>query len=170
MLGGNQVMNKKKFTIPGYSQFYRSLPRFYHGIDDAYALKFTYSLYLAANSVYRHKNPGVIVMEYVEQDFYKLILHRKAKPYRTEVQLYRALELLLKSLSCDALKDSQVYLLGELMELMYDSEVRFYKAFDMEITDIRTVHCICANSLVPHRNEPGVCLIQDWWDIAYPDT
>lgn len=163
-------MNKKKFTIPGYAQFYRSLPRFYQGIDDAYALKFTYSLYLAANSVYRHKNPGVIVMEYVEQDFYTLILQRKAKPYRTEVQLYCALELLLKCFSCDALKNSQVYLLAELLELMDDTETRFYKAFDMEIDDIRTIYSLCAKSLVPHRDEPGVCLTKDWWNIAYPDT
>ena len=161
-------MNKRKFTIPGYSQFYRSLPRFYHGIDDAYALKFTYSLYLAVNSVYRYKNPGVIVMEYVEQDFYTLILQRKAKPYRTEVQLYRALELLLECLSNDALQGSQVHLLSELMELLHDSETRFYKAFDMEITDDRTIYWMCAKSLVPRRDEPGVCLEKDWDNICYP--
>jgi len=48
---------------------------------------------------------------------------------------------------------------------MNDTELRFYKAFDMEIDDERTIYRLCAKSLVPRRDEPGVCLIQDWLDI-----
>ena len=74
-------MNKKKFTIQDYSRFYRSLSRFYHGVDDTYALKFTYSLHSAVNSIYRHKNPGVGITEYAEKDFYTLIQEQKVNPY-----------------------------------------------------------------------------------------
>ena len=159
-------MNKHKFTIKGYARFYRSLPRFYQEIDDAYALKFMYSLHLAANSAYRRKNPDKGITEYTEKDFYPLILEKDVKPYRTEVQLYRALELLKESLSGDGLNDSQTTLISDLINLMLDLESRFYKAFGIAITDKRTVYSLCEKSLVANNDEPRVCLRSEWRRIA----
>ena len=155
-------MNKHKFTIKGYARFYRSLSRFYQEIDDAHALKFMYSLHLAANSAYRRKNPGKGITEYAERDFYPLILEKQVKPYRTEVQLYRALELLTESLGGDALNDSQVNLISDLKNLMFDLEHRFYKAFGIAITDDRTTYLQCTKSLVANNDEPCLCLYKEW--------
>jgi len=88
-------MNIKNFPVSGYARFYRSLPRFYHGIGDAYAQKFTYALHLAINKTFRYKNPGIVITEYADEDFCALIKQANVKPYRTEVQLYRAMEALL---------------------------------------------------------------------------
>jgi hypothetical protein len=158
-------MNLKNFTIAGYARFYRSLPRFYHNVTDMDAQMFTCGLYKAVNAVYRHKNPGVYLAEYSEANFLTLIRQRDVKPYRTEVQLYRAMEALFGCLEPDALTTSQIRLFLELAEAMSNSELRFYKAFDMEIDDERTIYRLCARSLTPRRDEPGVCLIQDWADI-----
>jgi len=43
-----------------------------------------------------------------------------------------------------------------------DIEYRFYKAYEMEIEDKRTVYGECAYRLVPREDEPSVCLMHDW--------
>ena len=41
-------------------------------------------------------------------------------------------------------------------------EYRFYKAYNMEFEDKRTVYSECAFRLIPHEDEPSVCLMHDW--------
>ena len=41
-------------------------------------------------------------------------------------------------------------------------EYRFYKAYNMEFEDKRTVYSECAFRLIPHEDEPSVCLMRDW--------
>jgi hypothetical protein len=75
------------------------------------------------------------------------------------------MEALLHCIKIEALENCQVNHVLEVLELMNDTELRFYKAFDMEIDDDRTIYRLCAKSLVPRSVEPGVCLLQDWLDI-----
>ena len=158
-------MNMQNFTISGYTRFYRSLPRFYHDMNDAHSLKLTYGLYTAVNDTYRYKNPDVDVLEYNENAFCELLHQANAKPYKTEVQLYRAMEAVLFSLTLDALKISHTPHIIELTAMMCNTELRFYKAFGMDIDDEKTICRKCARSLVPRRGEPCVCLLQDWLNI-----
>jgi hypothetical protein len=39
---------------------------------------------------------------------------------------------------------------------------RFYKAYEMEIEDKRTVYGECAYRQVPREDESSVCLMHDW--------
>lgn len=41
-------------------------------------------------------------------------------------------------------------------------EYRFYKAYNMEFEDKRTVYSECAFWLIPREDEPSVCLMHDW--------
>ena len=157
-------MNISKFTLTGYARFYRSLLRFSHDINNAHALKLTYGFYTAVNSSYRHKNPGVQLTDLADIDFYEIIRQTKVKTYRTEIQFYRAMEAVLYSLALEAIQSAHVLCVLELIAMMSDTELRFYKAFDMEIDDERTIYSLCAKSLMPRRDEPGLCLIQDWND------
>ena len=157
-------MNNKRFSITGFARFYRSLPRFHRDISDSQALEMTYSLYTAVNDTYRYKNPSVHFTVYGKNDFYEFMKQTNYKPYRTEIQLYRAMEALYFYKILDALKIEQVKSVSTIGFMMSDTEFRFYKAFDMEIDDGRTIYKMCARSLVPRSDEPGLCLVQDWLD------
>ena len=56
---------------------------------------------------------------------------------------------------------------AELKEMLYllntaNLEYRFYKAYNMEFEDKRTVYSECAFRLIPREDEPSVCLMHDW--------
>jgi hypothetical protein len=159
-------MNIKNFSISGYARFYRSLPRFFRDMSNSHALKLTYGLYAAVNDAYRYKNPGAYLTEYDEDCFYDVLRQTNVKPYRTEIQLYRAMEAILFNLEIPALKNSRLACVMELSFMMCNTELRFYKAFDMEIDDERTIYRMCARSLIPRRDEPGLCIKQDWIDAV----
>ena len=84
------------------------------------------------------------------------------RPYRTEVQLYKALLCLQYSVEQDLMTSAQREALQKLRCIISNIEYRFYKAFGVEIDDDRTVYGECAFSLVPDEDEPSVCLMHDW--------
>ena len=161
-------MNIRNFTVPGFARFYRSLLRFNRDMEVDYALRLTYSFYTAVNDAYLYRNPNASIVKYNEYDFYEILQKTGKKPYKTIVQLYRALESLYLGLSSalDALKFKQLSDYMTISLMMDDMEIRFHKAFNVEIDDDRTVYSMCARSLIPRRDEPGLCLMQDWTDAV----
>ena len=89
-------------------------------------------------------------------------MRMNCRPYRTEVQLYRALEVLRRNIIRDALTSEQREALARLNWLMRSLEYSFYKTFGVEIGDMQTVYSECADGLVPNSGEPSVCLMRDW--------
>ena len=85
-----------------------------------------------------------------------------ARPYRTEVQLYKSLLALKRSIDRDCIVTSQREALQMLRCVISNLEYRFYKAYNMEFEDKRTVYSECAFRLIPHEDEPSVCLMRDW--------
>lgn len=57
---------------------------------------------------------------------------------------------------------SQREALQMLKCIISNIEYLFYKAYDMEIEDKRTVYGDCSYRLVPREDEPNVCLMHDW--------
>ena len=82
--------------------------------------------------------------------------------YRTEVQLYKSLMALKRSIDRDCIVTSQREALQMLRCVISNLEYRFYKAYNMEFEDKRTVYSECAFRLIPHEDEPSVCLMRDW--------
>ena len=161
-------MNIRNFTVPGFARFYRSLLRFNRDMEVDYALRLTYSFYTAVNDAYLYKNPDACIAEYSEHDFFDMLQKTGKKPYKTIIQLYRALESLYLGLSpaLDTLKFRQLSDFMTISLMMDDMEIRFHKAFNMEIDDDRTVYGMCARSLISRRDEPGLCLMKDWMDAV----
>lgn len=158
-------MTLNNYTMTGYVHFYRSLLRFNRDIKSAEAAELTYQLYTAVIDSYRYKNPGAVVEEYGPVEFYNNLKTMERRPYRTEVQLYRAAEAILTGLLIHALTVAQCGAVLRLTSMMDNTELRFYMAFDCEIDDKRTVYKECARNLVPRGDEPGVCLMSDWINL-----
>ena len=131
-------MVKTMISIPGYVHLYRSLLRFYDMPDNE-----------------------------VREMLY-LLKTKDCRPYRTEVQLYKSLLFLKRSIDRDLIISAQREALQTLRCIISNLEYRFYKAYDMEIEDKRTVYGECTYHLVPREDEPSVCLMHDW--IYLPST
>lgn len=84
------------------------------------------------------------------------------RPYRTEIQLHKALVCLKHCVDREFMTVEQREALQKLHCIISNIEYRFYKAFGVEIDDNRTVYGECAFSLVPDEDEPSVCLMHDW--------
>ena len=82
--------------------------------------------------------------------------------YRTEVQFYKSLLALKRSIDRDCIVTSQREALQMLRCVISNLEYRFYKAYNMEFEDKRTVYSECAFRLIPREDEPSVCLMHDW--------
>jgi len=158
-------MTLTNFTMPGFTHFYCSLFRFRHEFRSAEAAGLTYTLYTAIADSCRYKKPDAQIEECGRMEFYDNLKKMERRPYRTEVQLYRAAEAILAELIIDALTKIQLMAVLKLSCMMDDMELRFYKAFDMEIDDPRTVYRECVKRLVPRGDEPGVCMMQDWINL-----
>jgi hypothetical protein len=158
-------MDKNDFKISGFARFYRSLNRFFSEVDNTCALKLTYAMYTIVLETYRSQNPDDLIREKSEVDFCKCIRQADIKPYRTEIQLYRAMKAIMSHIDISKLNPRHIQDVLELNRAMGNIELRFFKSFDMDIDDKRTVYNLCAGSLVTGSDEPGVCLLKDWIEI-----
>ena len=131
-------------SIPGYVHLYRSLLRFYD-MPENEIREMLYLLNTANLDCYGYYHP-----------------ERECRPYRTEVQLYKSLLFLQRSVDRDLIVTSQREALQTLKCIISNIEYRFYKAYEMEIEDKRTVYGECTYRLVPREDEPSVCLMHDW--------
>jgi hypothetical protein len=153
------------FNMSGYVRLYRSMLRFINGMSADEAAKRVYTLYTANTESYRCYRPCSGLTEISENDFYSNLTNWKRKPYRTIVQLYRAMEALCLNIDTKVIAMERLFALCGLCSLMDDIETRFRKAFFMEIHDKRTVYALCKRSLTPRKDEPGVCLVKDITDL-----
>ena len=111
---------------------------------------------------YGFHHPEAHVVESGPVAFCGWLDHRYARPYRTEVQLYKSLLALKRSIDRDCIVTSQREALQMLRCVISNLEYRFYKAYNMEFEDKRTVYSECAFRLIPREDEPSVCLMHDW--------
>ena len=150
-----------RFSISGYSRFYKSLPRFCRDITEKDAAELTYLLYTANLESYRHKRPDIVIDELRMTAFYNRLIESKQKSYRTIIQLYRAMEALSLSIDTKCVEVGQAKAYLDIWFIMDDIEDRFIRNYDMEIYDKRTIYRLCKRGLVPYKNEPGLCLLED---------
>lgn len=154
-------MSIRLFTLPGYSHLYRSLLRFCD-MGSREAREFVYILNTANLDSYRFAYPYTRMSESGYVAFTNGLERLRRRPYRTEVQLHKALAALHRNLIPKALTDEQRAAAAKLRYLMRSIELSFYKAFGMEIDDPLTEYSACEDALVPDDfNEPPVCLRQD---------
>lgn len=148
-------------SIPGYVHLYRSLLRFYD-MPENEVREMLYLLNTANLDCYAYYHPEVRVIESGPVAFCGWLEGMDCHPYCTEVQLYKALLFLKRSVDRDLIVTSQREALQTLKCIISNIEYHFYKAYGMEIKDKRTVYSDCAYRLVPKEDEPSVCLMHDW--------
>lgn len=149
------------FSIPGYVHLYRSLLRFYDK-PSGELKEMLYLLNTANLDCYRYYHPHLYVAESGPVAFCNRLDTLDCRPYRTEVQLYKSLLALKRSIDFECIVTSQREALQALRCIISNIEYRFYKAYGMEIEDKRTVYVDCAYRLIPKDDEPSVCLMHDW--------
>ena len=121
-----------------------------------------YLLNTANLDCYEYYHPERDVVQSGPVAFSGWLEHEDYRPYRTEVQLYKSLLFLKRSIDRDLIVTSQREALQTLRCIISNLEYRFYKAYGMEIEDKRTVYGECTYHLVPREDEPSVCLMHDW--------
>ena len=147
--------------IDGYVHLYRSLLRFYD-MPESELKEMLYLLNGANLDSYSYFHPERELTESGPAAFCRWLERRPCRPYRTEVQLYKSLLALKRSIDRDCTVTAQREALASLRCVISNIEYRFYKAYGMEIDDRRTVYAECAYRLVPREDEPSVCLMHDW--------
>lgn len=147
--------------ISGYIHLYRSMLRFYD-MPSAELKEMLYLLNTGNLDSSGFHHPEAHIIESGPVAFCSWLDRRYARPYRTEVQLYKSLLALKRSIDRDCIVTSQREALQMLRCVISNLEYRFYKAYGMEFEDKRTVYGECAYRLIPQENEPSVCLMHDW--------
>ena len=148
-------------SIPGYVHLYRSLLRFYD-MPENEIREMLYLLNTANLNWYEYYHPERELALSGLVAFCHWLETMDCRPYRTEVQLYKSLLFLQRSVDRDLIVTSQREALQTLKCIISNIEYRFYKAYEMEIEDKRTVYGECTYRLVPREDEPSVCLMHDW--------
>ncbi|MDL2238106.1 hypothetical protein LJC56_09830 [Christensenellaceae bacterium OttesenSCG-928-K19] len=153
----------KHFSIGGFVHFYRSLIRFNHTMSGDKAAEFTWRLYTANLASSQSKTPDKDTG--IGWDAFLHSINKSTRrPYHTVVQLYRAMEALALNIDvkADDLSFSQLCTFVDMLHMMDDIELRFYRAFNMRIDDGRTIYSECPRSITPSADEPRLCLMRDW--------
>lgn len=88
-----------------------------------------------------------------------LSLWDEAKPYQTEVQLYKSMQALLANISgeTDVQRETAVH----LRALCNDLNEHCWNSYGLDIEDERTVYALCGDTLEPD-DEPACVLLEDW--------
>lgn len=147
--------------VKGYVHLYRSLLRFYD-MPENEIKEMLYLLNTANMDCYGCYHPERRLIESGPVTFSLWLDNMDCRPYRTEVQLHKALMFLKRSVERDMIITAQREALQTLRCILSNIEYRFYKAYSMEIEDKRTVYEACAYHLIPKEDEPSVCLMHDW--------
>lgn len=121
-----------------------------------------YLLNTANLNCYEYYHPERAVVQSGPVAFSGWLETKDCRPYRTEVQLYKSLLCLKRSIDRELIVTAQREALQTLRCIISNLEYRFYKAYGMEIEDKRTVYGECTYRLVPREDEPSVCLMHDW--------
>lgn len=147
----------RRFTVAGYAHLYRSLMRFCR-MRSGEASSFVSQLRAANVDSYCRAFPLTCVEVPAMDDF----CFEDKRPYFTEVQLYKALQVLEVNICWRGLSRGQKENVRKLRCVIKDIAEQFWKAYGVEIEDECTVYADCASSLEPGGKEPCVCLREHW--------
>ena len=153
-------MKIKCFSIRGYAHLYRSLMRFAR-LSAADAQDLVYQLNTANLDSYRETYPQIKVRESSSMAF-MAYMGKRVRPYRTEIQLCKALQALEHNVIYESLSSVQREAMWRTQIIMSELALSFYRVYGAEIDNPKTVYSACADHLIPDRGEPSVCMFIDW--------
>ena len=153
-----QLISRKTRCQPlsGYRHMYRSLLRFFP-LTQEEALTLLYALYIGNLDTCHHERTPLQVTELTTEGFCSLTVIY-ARPYHTEVQMYRSMHALLHSIRYEAAIQDTRLAIRHFRALVGTLENRFERIYDCEITDPRTTYALCWSRLTVRREEPLTAL------------
>ena len=157
-------MVKQILPIIGYIHLYRSLLRFYD-MPENEVKEMLYALNTANLDCFGYYHPDIAIIESGPATFAYRLERSHDRPYRTEVQLYKALEALQHHVETPLMTCYQREALQKLRCIMSNLEYRFFKSYGIEIFDNRTVYGACAFRLIPKKDEPSVPIMCEWLNL-----
>ena len=143
------------FTSAGFSRFSHSLSRFC-GLNRTEALVLANQCARANFDAFRAAPPDDRTGRLEEPS---LSLWDEAKPYQTEVQLYKSMQALLDNIGGET--DVQREAAVQLRALCGDINEHCWNGYGLDIEDERTVYAMCEATLEPAK-EPACVLLEDW--------
>lgn len=143
------------FTPAGFSRFSHSLSRFC-GMNRTEALTFANRCARANFDAFRTAPPDDRAGR---PEGLSLSLWDEAKPYQTEVQLYKSMQALLANIGGET--DVQRETAAHLRALCNDLNEHCWNSYGLDIEDGRTVYALCGDTLEP-ADEPACVLLKDW--------
>lgn len=143
------------FSPTGFSRFAHSLSRFC-GMTHPEALTFANLCARANFDAFRAAPPDKCMREIKGLS---ISPWDEAKPYQTEVQLYKAIQALAANIGGEM--DGEPECAAHLHALLNDLNERCWNSYGLDIEDDRTVYALCESTLEP-ETEPPVCLLEDW--------
>ncbi|MEG1513396.1 MAG: hypothetical protein RSD95_00765 [Clostridia bacterium] len=136
----------------GYRHMYRSLLRFYP-ISKPEALALLYPMYIGNLDTCQYENIPLTMMELTSDGFYSLA-EPFARPYHTEIQLYRSMNGLLSNIKHEATVQKTRTTVKQYRNMIDALEDRFENTYDCTITDPQTTYGLCWNRLIVRDSEP----------------
>ena len=139
-------------SIEGHRHMYRSLMRYFN-LDRQGAAKLLYSLYMGNIDTCNYYGVQVPEIELSRDAFYSLA-EPYARPYHTELQMYRSMLSLQRNIQREA-TIQETRIAARCFEQMIDDLMdRFERVYDCEITDPRTRYDECWGRLTVRNCEP----------------
>lgn len=150
----SQPPSHKPYCIPlmGYRHMYRSLLRFYP-IGKLDALSLLYTLYIGNLDSCQYEDVSLTMMELTTDGFCSLT-EPFARPYHTEVQLYRSMNSLLRNIRYEATIQDTRDAVKQFRTMIDSLECRFENTYECAITHPKTTYNECWNRLVVRESEP----------------
>lgn len=144
----------KPYCIPlaGYRHMYRSLLRFFP-VGKLDALELLYPLYIGNLDSCQYEDVPLTMVELTTDGFYSLAAPF-ARPYYTEVQLYRSMNGLLRNIRYEATIQDTRDAVKQFRTMIDSLECRFENTYDCVITDPKTTYSECWSRLIVRDSEP----------------
>lgn len=144
------------FTPAGFTHFALSLSRFCD-MNRTEALVLTNQCARANFDAFRAAAPGERRGEI--WGLASFSLWNDGKPYQTEVQLYKAIQMLLCNM--EGGENAATEAAAHLSALWNDLNESCWNSYGLDMEDGRTVYALCEPTLEPER-EPACVLLEDW--------
>lgn len=144
------------FSPAGFNRFTLSLSRFC-GMKRTEALVLVNQCARANFDAFRAADPGERRGEI--RGLVSFSLWNKGKPYQTEVQFYKSIQVLLANMEGGENADTEAA--AHLRALLNDLNEHCWNSYSLDIEDGRTVYKLCESTLEP-ETEPACVLMEDW--------
>ncbi|MFZ5973984.1 MAG: hypothetical protein ACOYU3_01065 [Bacillota bacterium] len=140
------------YSLLAYAYLYHSLVELY-GMTWTDAAYLTYMINTANIDSCQANAPNRIIRE-SDPFAFVFAIRSNGRAYRTEIQFYKAIQALLRSIDYNCLTPCQKKAVRYLKGIARGIDFHFYSDYGVDIDSNETVYPLCRFHLIPHEREP----------------